>query len=55
MVSYLGATIYDWLFTKCFHEKLQYVLKESANSAAFTLGECEFTFTSLDVFQMILC
>lgn len=31
-VSYLGATIYDWLFTKCFHEKLQYVPKGSTNS-----------------------
>lgn len=54
MVSYLGATIYDWLFTKCFHEELQYVLKGITNSAAFPSGR-RASPTPLDVFQMILC
>lgn len=42
MVSYLGTTIYDWLFTKCFHEKLQYVPKGRTSSAAFTSGRENF-------------
>jgi hypothetical protein len=50
MVSYLGAAIYDWLFAKCFHEKLQYVLKGRTHSSVLTLGR---QFFSLDVFQMI--
>lgn len=53
MVSDLGATIYDWLFAKCFHEESQYVLKGNANSAVFTSGRR--TSPPLDVFQMISC
>lgn len=54
VVSYLGVTIYDRLFTKCFHEKLQYILKgELTLQPSHQAGV--FTAHPLDVFQMIFC
>lgn len=52
MVSYSGATIYGWLFTKCFHEKLQGAPEGSVHSSASSLGGQRGC--SLDAFQMIV-
>jgi hypothetical protein len=41
VVSYLGATIYDWLFTKCFHEKLQYVPEGSTPALGILVRQAQ--------------